>query len=100
MNRAEELRTLALMQEENGDYRAALELYRRAFHIHERAVAKDSPEIAPFIYDLAMINAALDHDGEAGKLLNWLLRILPSEHHLRKECELVLTELQQAQSAA
>src|SRR5579875_641126 len=77
MNRAEELRTLANVQEEIGDYNAALDLHRRAFLLQEKAVGKSSPELAPFIYELAMVHGALDHDGEAARLLNWLVTIVP-----------------------
>ncbi|GEM_PF-1859354 len=100
MNRAEELRTLANVQEEIGDYNAALDLHRRAFLLQEKAVGKSSPELAPFIYELAMVHGALDHDGEAARLLNWLVTIVPEDHPLRNEARLVLAELKQAQSAA
>ena len=100
MNRAEELRTLANVQEEIGDYNAALELHRRAFLLQEKAVGKSSPELAPFNYELAMVHGALDHDGEAARLLNWLVTMVPADHPLRDEAKLVLAELKQAQSAA
>ena len=100
MSHATELRTLANAHEDKGDYATALDLHRRAFLMQERAVGKNSPDIAPFIYDLAMIHAALDHDGEARKLLAWLLRLLPAQDPLVKEVDLVLSELQQAETAA
>lgn len=100
MNRAEELRTLASIHVENGDYETALEYARRALMIQERAVGHDSLAIAPFIHELAMIHAALDHEGEARNLLARLLRVVPNHHPLVKEVDLVVAELERALTAA
>jgi tetratricopeptide (TPR) repeat protein len=100
MNRAEELRTLASTHVECGDYETALEYARRALMIQERAVGRDNLAIAPFIHELAMIHAVLDHEGEARNMLGRLLRILPSQHPLLKEIDLVVAELERALTAA
>ncbi len=100
MNRAEELRSLAGMHVEIGDYDTALEYARRALMIEERAVGRNNLALAPFIHELAMIHAVLDHDGEARNLLGRLLRIIPTQHPLVKEIDLIVSELDRARSAA
>ena len=100
MNRAEELRTLANLHVENSDYETALEYSRRALMIQERSVGQDNLALAPYIHELAMIHAALDHDGEARKLLGRLLRVLPTQHPLVKEVDLIVSELERARTAA
>jgi lipopolysaccharide biosynthesis regulator YciM len=100
MNRAEELRTLANLHVENSDYETALEYARRALMIQERAVGRDNLALAPFIHELAMIHAALDHDGEARNLLGRLLRVVPTQHPLVAEVDLIVSELERARTAA
>jgi len=100
MMNAEELRTLANTHEENGDYESALRLYRRALLIQEKSVGHDSPEMAPFIYDLAMINAAVDNDHEAENLFAWLLKVEPSDPSLADEVAMVRKEMQRVLPAA
>ena len=100
MMNAEELRTLANTHEENGDYESALRLYRRALLIQEKSVGHEANEMAPFIYDLAMINAALDNDNEAENLFAWLLKVEPNDPSLATEVALCRKEMQRVQPAA
>ena len=100
MKFAEDLRVIAGAHEEDGEYEVAQQLYRRALKAQSRLIGKDDPELAPYIYDLAMISAALDRDAEARDLFAWLVAIVPQDAELLKEVELVLSELQDAPSAA
>ncbi len=100
MNRAEELRTLANLYIETGDYETALEFARRALMIQERAVGQNSLSLAPLIYDLSLIHAALDHDGQARNLMARLYRFLPAGHPLLEEADLIALELDRTPSAA
>lgn len=100
MNRAEELRSLANVHVERGDYATALEYARRALMIQERAVGGDNLALAPYIHELAILHAALDHDGEARNLLARLLRIVPTQHPLVNEVDLIVSELERARTAA
>lgn len=100
MNRAEELKALAENYIEKGDCQEALEYSRRALMIQERAVGQDSLALAPFVFDLALVHAALDHDGECRNLLGRLLRLVPSTHPLVHEVGLAVSELDAARSAA
>lgn len=100
MNRAQELRTLADVHVENGDCETALEFARRALMIQERASSKNNIVLAPLILELAMIHAALDHDGEARSLLARLVRVVPAGHPLAREAQLIMNELEEARNAA
>jgi len=100
MNRAEELRAFSEMYVEKGDYERAIEYSRRALMIQERAVGGDNLALAPFIHELALIHAALDQDGQARNLLARLLRVIPTQHPLVKEVDLIVNELDRARTAA
>jgi len=100
MKFAQEMTALANAHEEQGEYGVAEQLYRRALKHQIKSVGKDSPELAPYIYDLAMICAALDHDDEARELFAWLLAVAPREAELTAEIKLVLSELSDTVNAA
>ena len=100
MNCAQDLRMLGNLHEENGEYQVARQLYSQALLAQKRRLGKESSELVPFIYDLAMINAVLEEDKEARDLFAWLLQIIPPQHALVSEVRMVLNELALSLDAA
>ncbi|HEY9784605.1 MAG TPA: tetratricopeptide repeat protein [Candidatus Obscuribacterales bacterium] len=62
--------------EEKGDYRKAERLYKKALVMQEKKVGFDHPELAAYLYNLGMIQSALEKNTEAERNLNRLLNIL------------------------
>lgn len=66
----------AELLEERGDYRKAERLYRKALVMQEKKVGDEHPELVSFLYNLGMIQCALEKNLEAERNLGRLLSIL------------------------
>ncbi len=69
----------AEMLEERGEYRKAERLYKKALVMQEKAVGEDHPELADYLYNLGMIQCALDKNTDAERVLNRLLTLLQDD---------------------
>ena len=66
--------------EERGDYVRARRMYEKALSIQERMLDSDSLELVPYLYNLGLIECALENRKEAQLLLNRLHEILIEEY--------------------
>lgn len=89
----------AELLEEQGDYRKAERLYRRALDMQETKVGEEHPALAPFLYNLGMIQCALDKNPDAernlGRYLSILLTSKSESDRDVQEILLVLDDLRQ-----
>jgi len=69
----------AEMLEERGEYRKAERMYKKALVMQEKSVGEDHPELADYLYNLGMIQCALDKNIEAEQVLNRLLTLLQDD---------------------
>ncbi|MCC6977672.1 MAG: tetratricopeptide repeat protein [Candidatus Melainabacteria bacterium] len=69
----------AEMLEERGEYRKAERMYKKALAMQEKSVGEDHPELADYLYNLGMIQCALDKNTEAEVVLNRLLTLLQDD---------------------
>jgi tetratricopeptide (TPR) repeat protein len=69
----------AEMLEERGEYRKAERLYKKALVMQEKAVGEDHPELADYLYNLGMIQCALEKNSDAERVLNRLLTLLQDD---------------------
>lgn len=77
---ATELLAKGELLEERGDYTRARRMYEKAFSIQERAVGAEDPELIPYLYNLGLIQCALENEIDAQRILTRLLTILVREH--------------------
>jgi len=66
--------------EERGDYVRARRMYEKALSIQERILDGDGLELVPYLYNLGLIECALENKKEAQVILRRLLNILIEEH--------------------
>jgi tetratricopeptide (TPR) repeat protein len=66
--------------EERGDYVRARRMYEKALSIQERNLGGDGLELVPYLYNLGLIEVALENKREAQIVLRRLLNILIEEH--------------------
>lgn len=76
MTRQNDYLNLGESFEERGKYFKAERLYKKALKLQERGVDELSPELIPFLYNLGMIQAALDKTSEAVRTLGRLIDIM------------------------
>ncbi len=69
----------AEMLEERGEYRKAERFYKKALLMQEQTVGEDHADLADYIYNLAMIQCALEKNDEAEVSLTRLLNLLQDE---------------------
>lgn len=79
MNNIADVVVKAEMLEERGEYRKAERLYKKALVMQEKAVGEDHPELADYLYNLGMIQCALDKNTDAERVLNRLLTLLQDD---------------------
>lgn len=83
--------------EERGKYFKAERLYKKALKLQQRGVDEMSPELIPYLYNLGMIQAALDKSSDAlktlGRLIDILRKTYGEEYGEVKEISLVMDEL-------
>jgi len=83
--------------EERGKYFKAERLYKKALKLQQRGVDEMSPELIPYLYNLGMIQAALDKSSDAlktlGRLIDILRKTYGEEYGEVKEISLVIDEL-------
>lgn len=83
--------------EERGKYFKAERLYKKALKLQQRGVDEMSPELIPYLYNLGMIQAALDKSSDAlktlGRLIDILRKTYGEEHGEVQEISLVMDEL-------
>lgn len=83
--------------EERGKYFKAERLYKKALKLQQRGVDEMSPELIPYLYNLGMIQAALDKTSDAlktlGRLIDILRKTYGEEYGEVKEISLVMDEL-------
>lgn len=65
--------------EEKGKYFKAERLYKKALSLKIKQVEPTSAELVPYLYNLAMVQAALDKNDEALRTFDQLLPIMISE---------------------
>jgi len=66
--------------EERGDYVRARRMYEKALSIQERVLDGDGAELIPYLYNLGLIECALENKREAQVILRRLLNVLIEEH--------------------
>ena len=76
---ANELLAKGEVLEEKGDYTRARRMYEKALSIQERAFGPDHPELIPFLYNLGLIQCALENEIDAQRLLTRLLNLVIRE---------------------
>ncbi len=79
MNNIADVVVKAEMLEERGEYRKAERLYKKALVMQEKAVGEDHPELADYLYNLGMIQCALEKNSDAERVLNRLLTLLQDD---------------------
>ncbi len=79
MNNIADVVVKAEMLEERGEYRKAERMYKKALVMQEKAVGEDHPELADYLYNLGMIQCALDKNTDAERVLNRLLTLLQDD---------------------
>jgi hypothetical protein len=83
--------------EERGKYFKAERLYKKALKLQQRGVDEMSPELIPYLYNLGMIQAALDKTSDAlntlGRLIDILRKTYGEEYGEVKEISEVMDEL-------
>lgn len=79
MKTAAELERMGELFEEKGDYLKARRLYEKALRIQERTLGNEHSDLAPYLYNLGLVQCALDNNTEANSLLSRLLRIWEKE---------------------
>lgn len=80
--------TLGENFEEKGKYFKAERLYRRALKAFEPDVDELSEELVPYLYNLGMVQAALEKDVDATRNLGRVIEILV-HHHGEDHAEVV-----------
>jgi len=85
---ATELLAKGELLEERGDYTRARRMYEKAFSIQERSVGAEDAELIPYLYNLGLIQCALENEIDAQRLLTRLLTILVREYgESHEDCE-------------
>jgi tetratricopeptide (TPR) repeat protein len=83
--------------EERGKYFKAERLYKKALKLQQRGVDEMSPELIPYLYNLGMIQAALDKSSDAlktlGRLIDILRKTYGEEYGEVQEISMVMDEL-------
>lgn len=83
--------------EERGKYFKAERLYKKALKLQQRGVDEMSPELIPYLYNLGMIQAALDKSSDAlktlGRLIDIMRKTYGEEYGEVREISLVMDEL-------
>ncbi|MBX9671220.1 MAG: tetratricopeptide repeat protein [Candidatus Obscuribacterales bacterium] len=97
MTREADYLSLGEAFEENGKYFKAERLYKKALDMKSKTVDSMSPELVPFLYNLGMVQAALDKTADAYRTLGRVTAILMKEfgddHEDVKEIRNVLNSL-------
>lgn len=97
MTRETDYLSLGEQFEENGKYFKAERLYKKALDLKLKTVDPMSSELIPYLYNLGMIQAALDKTGEAyrtlGRVTAILLKEFGEDHEDVKEIRDVLNSL-------
>lgn len=77
---ATELLAKGELLEERGDYTSARRMYEKALSIQERTLGADDSELIPYLYNLSLIQCALENEIDAQRLLTRLLTLLIRKH--------------------
>lgn len=75
MKTAVELKEIADICEERGNYSKAVRLHNKALSSAERTFGKDSSELIPYVYNVAMISLAVDDHARAKAEFSRLLNL-------------------------
>lgn len=98
MTRETDYLSLGEQFEENGKYYKAERLYKKALDLKTKTVDTMSPELVPYLYNLGMVQAALEKTTDAyrnlGKVIAILLKEHGEDHDEIKEIRGVLNSLQ------
>lgn len=104
MKSAAELQILANLAEERGDYAKAARLHTKALAKIEKEAGLDQPELIDYLYNLGMINCALDKKEAAKecftKQLSILLQFYPEEHLDVVELRNILADIESSEEIA
>jgi hypothetical protein len=104
MKSAAEIQALANLAEERGDYVKAARLHQKALVKIEKQVGSDQPELVDYLFNVGMIQCALDQIAAAEetftRLLNILLQSYPQEHIDVIETKQILAELHSQEEIA
>jgi tetratricopeptide (TPR) repeat protein len=80
MTRETDYLSLGEQFEENGKYYKAERLYKKALDLKSKTVDPMSSELVPYLYNLGMVQAALDKTTDAYRNLGKVIAILLKEH--------------------
>lgn len=80
MTREADYLSLGEQFEENGKYFKAERLYRKALDLKSKTVDSMSIELVPYLYNLGMVQAALDKTTDSYRTLGKVIAILLKEH--------------------
>jgi hypothetical protein len=104
MKSAAEIQNLATLAEERGDYAKAARLHQKALAKMEKQVGHDQPELIDYLYNVGMIQCALEHRKAAEdaftRQLNLLLQFYPEDHADVMELRLILSEIHSSDEVA
>jgi tetratricopeptide (TPR) repeat protein len=98
MTREADYLSLAESFEEKGKYQKAERLYKKALDLKSKTVDGGSPELVPYLYNLGMVQAALDKTEDAyrnlGRVIAILLKNFGEGHDDIQEIRAVLISLE------
>ncbi|MBX9572980.1 MAG: tetratricopeptide repeat protein [Candidatus Obscuribacterales bacterium] len=104
MKSAAELQNLANLAEERGDYAKAARLHVKALAKIEKEVGSEQPELIDYLFNLGMINCALDKKDEAKdcftRQLSILLQFYPEVHVDVVELRQILADIDSSEEIA
>ena len=104
MKSAAELQILANHAEERGDYAKAARLHVKALAKIEKEVGAEQPELIDYLFNVGMIQCALDMKDEAKgcftRQLSILLQFYPEEHVDVIELRQILADIESSEEIA
>jgi hypothetical protein len=104
MKSAAEIQALANLAEERGDYVKAARLHQKALVKMERQVGPEDAQLVDYLFNIGMIQCALDDlagaEATFTRQLNILLQFYPEEHLDVIETRQILAELYQNEEIA
>ncbi len=104
MKSAAEIQNLATLAEERGDYVKAARLHQKALAKMEKQVGFDQPELIDYLYNVGMIQCALEKRTAAEEAftrqLNLLLQFYPEGHKDVVELRQILSEIHSSDEIA
>ena len=97
MKIASELLAKGEVHEEKGDYQRAERFYKKALVAQEGVVGTQHQELIPYLYNLGMVQCALECDSQGEwtltRLLTILVREVGEDHEDTREIRSLLAEL-------